>query len=139
MAILLGLAAAPARALEAPVLDSDSEVATAGYYQLSWHSDTTLPEYELQESAKADFSSPVVLYRGPDTATVITGRADGDYHYRLRARTEAATSPWSATVEVSVRHHSLGRALLFFSIGALVFVTTVFTILIGNRRNATRE
>lgn len=129
--LLLAWLAAPV--LAAPSLESDTRLATAGYYQLQW-SDPAGGEYELQEAREADFAAPLTLYRGPDRATTLTGRSDGLYHYRLRSLRPDGPGPWSEALRVEVRHHPLSRALLFFAMGALVFFATLAAILAGNRR-----
>lgn len=123
----------PAMAQAAPALESDTGLATAGFYQLRWSGGDD-GEYELQESRRADFSTSVTLYQGGDRATTLTGRPDGDYHYRLRSLGRNGPGPWSDPVRVEVRHHPLSRALLFFAMGALVFLATLGAILVGNRR-----
>jgi hypothetical protein len=127
------LLASPGVALAAPSLETDTPLATAGYYQLQWDG-ADASDHELQESLHADFSDPVTLYRGADRATMLTGRPDGEYHYRLRALHQDGPGPWSQTLRVEVRHHPLSRALLFFAMGALVFLATLAAILAGNRR-----
>jgi hypothetical protein len=127
------LLASPGASLAAPTLETDTQLATAGYYQLQWDG-TGATDHELQESPQADFSDPVTLYQGSDRATMLTGRPDGEYHYRLRALHEDGPGPWSKTLRVEVRHHPLSRALLFFAMGALVFLATLAAILVGNRR-----
>lgn len=119
--------------LASPALETDSETATAGFYRLSWqHPDPArAPVFELQESPSPDFAAAPVVYRGPDRATAYSGRADGDYHYRVRAIAGGTASAWSPAVTVRVRHHSLLRAGLFFALGALVFFATLALILRG--------
>lgn len=119
--------------LAPPSLRSDSDTATAGYYRLSWDYPDPVSEalFELQESRSSDFAAARVVYRGPDRATAHSGRADGDYHFRVRMLTDAAVSAWSPPVTVQVRHHSLLRAGLFFALGALVFLATLALILRG--------
>lgn len=116
--------------LEAPTLKSDSEVATAGFYQLQW-SAATVADFELQEATDAGFADARTLYRGPDLATVLSGQPDGDYYYRIRAVDNGDGSPWSGTVHVEVQHHSLARALRFLAVGAIVFVALLILILRG--------
>lgn len=138
LALSLLIASGPALAGEAlplapPALSADSAVATAGYYRLSWaYPDAAdSPAFELQESPTADFAAAEIVYHGPDRATTHSGRADGDYHFRVRALADGSASGWSAPVTVQVRHHSLLRAGLFFALGALVFVATLGLILRG--------
>lgn len=135
--ILLGLlyaAATPAFA-SPPVLNSTTDIATAGYYQLSWKPDTALSateEYELQVSNDATFGSPRIQYRGPDRATVVSGQGDGERHYRVRTvRASGEAGIWSEPVSVTVDHHPLYRALWFFLAGAIVFIATLAVVVRG--------
>jgi hypothetical protein len=119
-------------------------VATAGYYRLAWQppaeADEQALQYELQESPDGGFEQPVVLYRGPDLATVLSGRDDGLRHYRVRAlRDGEPVSPWSETLVVETRHHSPGRALAFFSVGAVIFVSTLVLVIHGGRQHAHKD
>lgn len=117
------------------VLSSDTEVASAGYYRLQWHWSAAggAPggPFQLQESATPDFSDAVSLYRGPDLASVISGRRDGVRYYRVGS--QHSETRWSNVVKVETRHHPLSRALLFFAAGALVFALTLAMILRGSR------
>jgi hypothetical protein len=120
-------------------LSSDSAVASAGFYRLEWHWQDTPPgaggDFELQESTRADFGDATPLYRGPDLATVISGRGDGTRYYRVRAtRDNNRHTLWSNAVEVATAHHPLSRAVAFFAAGALVFVLTLTLIVHGNRQ-----
>ena len=123
--------------LEPPVLTSDSEVATAGYYQLKWESDNAAVELpagfpvELEESTDVTFGDAKLLYAGSDPATVISGRSDGTWFYRARLRDGEVASPWSDSVTVTVAHHPLSRALSFFALGIVVFLATVWLIVRG--------
>jgi len=55
----------------APSISSDSDVAMAGFYHLSW--DAAFARIELQEATAPDFRSPTTLYIGTDSATTISG------------------------------------------------------------------
>jgi hypothetical protein len=132
--IVATLIGSTASAFEAPALESDTAVATAGFYRLQWEPAAVGGGYELQESTRTDFSDARMLYVGPDLATVLSGKPDGDYYYRIRGLAADARSPWSTPVHVQVRAHPLGRALTFFALGALVFVATVALILRGEMR-----
>ena len=122
-----------ALANEAPRLASDSAVSTAGFFQLTW-SGPEAAEYELVEAGSADFAPATVRYRGPDLATVVSGKPDGDYHYRIRAWVDGTPSAWSEDVQVSVQHHPLARALTVLALGALVFAAILVVILRGEAR-----
>ncbi len=122
----------------APDLQSDSELVTAGYYRLSWQSDTEETQmkgdYILEQATDREFELATTLYRGPDTATLISGRPNGTYYYRIR-NIENADSPmqWSNVVTVEVAHHSLSRAFMFFILGAVVFVATLVIVVRGSQ------
>jgi len=117
------------------VLSSDTDTASAGFYRLEWNWTPAAAEaggeFELQESTRPDFSDAASLYRGPDLATVISGRRDGRRYYRVRSQHHAA---WSNTVQVTTAHHPLARALAFFAAGALVFALTLTMILHGSKQ-----
>lgn len=118
-------------------LESDSEIATAGYFRLQWEvSDTPT---RLVESLNPSFEKRNLIYEGPDTARLISGKSNGQYFYRLeRAGTDdMAGIPAvvvSNTLQVTVKHHSLVRAFTFFAIGAAVFAATLVLVLLGGRR-----
>lgn len=92
----------------------------------------------IQQDTTTGFSSPTSLYQGNDGAAVITGLSDGRYFFRGRLqRPDGRLSAWSRPVEVTVKHHSLSRALAFFLLGTVVFASTVLLIVIGARRAET--
>jgi hypothetical protein len=114
-------------------LEADSDVATAGFFQLTWTSDGPV---QLQESRQPDFSAARVIYAGADAARVISGKPDGDWYYRVRPAGTQVTAPWSEPIRITVAHHSLGRALTFFAVGAIVFAATLGLIIHGSRQHA---
>lgn len=105
-----------------PELEVDSELATAGFYQLRWYSDEPV---QLEEADDPGFSSAQVIYSGSDAARVMSGKPDGVFYYRVR---DTADGVQSNVVKVTVRHHSLERALAFFTLGAVVFLSTLLLI-----------
>lgn len=111
-------------------LSTDTPVATAGYYQLSWLG--KVESFQLQESTAPDFNSFKILYEGKDLARVISGKSDGDYYYRLLSN-EGNTSQVSNTVKVTVSHHPLENAVMFFVAGAIVFLAILYLIFKGRR------
>lgn len=135
MLAVIAAASLPAHAVvnaQAPTLQSDIELATAGFFSLSWRG-APGADYVLQESTTRSFAEHAVIYQGPDTARVMSGIEDGKYYYRARAR--GTRSGWSAPVTVTVRHHPLPRAFTFFGAGLIIFVATV-TLIIGGARRA---
>ena len=116
-----------------PQLMSDSEQATAGYFQLSWEGDEG-SDYLLQEANDPNFSQFTTLYEGPDTARLVSGRSDGTYYYRIRYRDQAEdANAWSNVTTVEVAHHPLSRAFMFFTLGAIVFIATLTVVVMGNK------
>lgn len=115
-------------------LSSDSEIATAGFYQLRWQSDGHDSDWQLQESQQASLQDYRIIYRGPDLARVISGKHDGDYFYRV-VYADAPGKEASNIVKVTVAHHPLKNAFLFFAVGAAVFLAILVSIIMGNRRH----
>lgn len=118
---------APAGA-EPVEIRADTQVATAGYYQLTWNADGAVI---VQEAGSPEFLSPRVVYRGADNARVMSGKSDGDWYYR--ARSAGSESDFGNAVKVTVQHHPVGRAFAFFSLGAVVFLVTLGVIIKGAR------
>ena len=127
ISILIALISLPVAA--APSLVSDASLSKAGYFQLHWTNNKT-GNFILEEASTPDFSNAITLYQGPDTATLISGRKNGNYFYRVRGT--SGDDSWSKAVEVKVAHHPLSRALLFFSLGAIVFLATLTMVIRGN-------
>lgn len=114
-----------------PTLSTDTQVATAGFFTLSWQG-ASGARFELQESVSRGFRKAVTIYRGPDTARVMSGQEEGKYFYRVRDTSQAGV--WSNPVAVDINHHPLPRAFGFFAAGLLVFAATASVILIGAAR-----
>ena len=110
-------------------LEADTAVASAGYFQLRWSATAAV---ELEEATTPDFRAPRLVYSGSDRARVISGKPDGDWYYR--ARPVSSDSSFSNIVKVEVRHHPIERAILFFVVGAVVFLATALLIVNGARK-----
>jgi len=121
--LALGSAPGPAagRAGEAPgpALTVIDDGRTAGYLTLGWR-EAAGDRFEVQQRAAGAWRS---IYRGPDRATTLTGLDDGDYAFRVRPL--APEGAWGPSLEVTVAHHSLHRALAFFGTGAAMFAVLV--------------
>lgn len=113
-------------------LHSDTDTATAGYFQLNWQSNIPTDGFALYESMYEDFSHASLVYRGSDLGTVISGKPDAVYYYRVTRQQPPVIT--SNTIHVTVRHHSLRTAFYFFTIGAIVFIATLLLILYGHRQ-----
>jgi hypothetical protein len=95
--------------------------------------------FELQRSRDSLFSNARTLYKGSDLASFVSGLPNGDYYFRVRTILDKpGSAAWSKTLLLRVRHQSLVLAFTLFGLGAVVFVSTVLLIIIGNR-NAKRE
>lgn len=130
--LVSGIAAGPL-AFANPLLslESDTSVASAGYYQLRWEvGDEAI---RLVEATNPQFSDSRIVYAGPDTARLMSGKPDGHYYYRLETDAPGDAGIVSDTLIVTVEHHPLGRAFAFFGIGATVFAATLGLIIIGGR------
>jgi hypothetical protein len=117
-----------------PHLSSNSDIATAGFFRLSWETDAA--QVELQEANNDTFSQAHTYYKGADRAAVVSGKANGTWYYRIRAIDEGQAGPWSSALLVTVAHHSLSRALLFFAVGLLVFVAIAVVVIRGAGESA---
>jgi hypothetical protein len=104
----------------------------AGYFTLSWD---RLPGEHFDLEMKANGGDWKSIYRGPDTSSAMSGLSNGDYRFRVRADRD----PWRGPLEVTVRHHPLGRAIGFLVVGAIVFAALVLVLARGvvapNRRD----
>ena len=135
LAVLTGMT--PHICTATPILESDTKLSSAGYFRLSWKNssdkDTENTQYELQEASDPAFTHATILYSGPDTASLISGRRNGIYYYRVGSVDEQAEPVWSNSQIVEVSHHPLSRAFMFFALGALVFIATLTMVIVGNK------
>jgi hypothetical protein len=123
--ILVSAVGAPANP---PRLQVDTEVSSTGHYRLFWEPGEVGTAVELQESLSPGFDEARTVYRGPQSATVLSGRRDNTYHYRLRRD----AGPWTDTVTVTVQHHDLTDALIYMAVGLVVFLATATLIVCGH-------
>lgn len=107
--------------------------ADSGYTKLIWaleKKNNEKNEYILEVSKNKDFTGSKIIYKGPNEAEYITGLNEGIYYYRVKSN----HSDWSKTLTLTVKYKSLKLAWALFSIGAVVFISIVLFILIGNRK-----
>lgn len=123
-----------------PVLKASTSDSRDGVVQLSWALSDDL-QIELQQT-DAD-GSYQTIYRGSDSASVITGLSDGRYEFRARFYQPDiqphSKGEWSSPLSVTVTHHPLSRAWGFFSLGAVVFLATAILVFHGGRSNTPGE
>ena len=131
--LLVCLLLTPWSAQATLTLASDTDTATAGYFQLRWQTDTPVEQFILQEAVDSDFSSKRSVYQGSDRARVMSGKSDNTYYYRVQ--NSSSPDQLSNIVQVTVTHHPLSTAFSFFTIGAIVFIAILITIQRGNRQD----
>jgi hypothetical protein len=108
-------------------LEPADSVSNEGYYQLTWDAEEPI---RLVESMSSDFAAAITLYSGSDSGHVISGKPDGTWYYRLESA-DGSTVLSDISV-ITVAHHPLRRAFLFFAIGAIVFFATLGLIFLSN-------
>jgi hypothetical protein len=113
-------------------LESDTDVSTAGFFQLTWNAPAQDKELELRESRHPDLSDYRSIYTGQDLARTMSGKPDGDYYYQIVSMKRDDPRE-SDIVKVKVAHHPLANAFMFFTLGAVVFLSILVSILLGNR------
>lgn len=115
-----------------PLLKTNTDLSTAGYFQLNWDSPESGTNYQLQQASDPSFSSYKPIYEGDNTASVLSGLSDGFYHFRVLDEQGVASN----IVTVRVQHHSLEKAIAFFSLGAVMFLI-LLTVLVASNRSET--
>lgn len=111
-----------------PVLKmTNQKLSKAGHAKLRWEVSRQGEAVEVQQASDEHFLTARTIYRGHDQATFISGLDDGTYYYRVRH----VGGAWSNSVLLTVKHHSLRIALVFFTLGAVVFALTVFIVVKG--------
>lgn len=111
--------------LENGILESDN-----GVLNLTWadgEDSEEHPTFELQQAPDETFSGAETRYRGGETSSYLTGFAEGDYFFRVRA----GEGPWTAPLRAEVRF--IDRRVLWALLltGFAVAAATVGVILKG--------
>lgn len=112
-----------------------------GVLNLAWEvSDEEKPEsFELQQSGDIQFpeAKTRLRYRGLDRGSVVSGLAEGIYHFRVRAvEAGGPGGGWSEPVSLEVEYMAKPKVVLLLAAGAVVFVATLAALLIGHFRSA---
>jgi hypothetical protein len=103
-----------------------------GSYRVSWKG-ADGADVQLVETGPL---GEQVIYLGPEDASTITGRPQGDYQYSVAVVGQPESS---AECTVKVRPYSLSLALGFFAVGLAVTVLTIGVILRGHRAHRRGE
>jgi hypothetical protein len=93
---------ATAGTLPVPTLEPIDNGDEDGGYVVSWSEVVTATAYVLEESPRAYFHTPVVVYQGPELTHTVAAQPIGRWHYRVRAVGDADQSPWSEMEDVVV-------------------------------------
>lgn len=125
-----------ARAAPEAVFRNDAELTTTeGHVTLKWRADGDSLVYQLQSARAADFQQPTSRYHGMQDAYFLSGLADGKYWFRVRAKKSEndAWGPWSDSVVLKCKHHSLIFAWILFASGGMLFLLIVLFVGINAR------
>jgi hypothetical protein len=90
------------RSLDAPALNPVNNPPGSNSYTVSWSSVPGAATYLLQESIYENFAGATTVYLGPNTSWQATGKADGNYFYRVMAQNAVVNSGWSGAQKVVV-------------------------------------
>ncbi|TNE62618.1 MAG: hypothetical protein EP335_11545 [Alphaproteobacteria bacterium] len=99
---------------------------SAGYATLAWP-DAAGETFLLEREADSGWTA---VYDGPDHATTLSGLHNGTYRFRLSADDGMPGD----VLEITVAHHPLSRAWMFFGIGAVMFAGLLGLLAAGTRR-----
>lgn len=111
--------------------DADGKrVSDDGTIDLVWRGESG--PYELQQARDGSFADARTRYEGEDAETVLTGLADGIYHFRVR---EVANGEWSEPLVLNVESMNRGTLFLLLGTGAFVAVSTIGSIVYGYSKN----
>lgn len=120
--------AAPFTALRAQeAIEITSDGRTAGYLTLNWANSGASKPYKLQMDKGSGWQT---IYEGEDTATTLTGLANGNYSFRINSADPATIDDdlWQPPLSVEIAHHSLTKALAFFISGLVIFLTLLWLL-----------
>ncbi len=115
-------------------------VVSEGVINLAWEvsGDRQPALFELQESSAAAFSEAEtrLRYRGPDRGSVVSGMREGSHYFRVRAvEADGTVGGWSEPVHVEARYISREKVVWLLSLGGVVFVATLTTLIAGHLRS----
>ena len=129
-------AAQPVTVFTAPT--NSPYLATEGLVDLVWEAEPVDDsiQFQLQQSSDSEFSEVKTRYEGLDRGTYVSGLLEGDYYFRVRTlAVEGEPGPWSDPMHVQVRYVSHTLVFWLMSIGSIVFIATVLTVIKGHLRS----
>ncbi|HEY9559397.1 MAG TPA: hypothetical protein VIR29_01275 [Anseongella sp.] len=132
--LMLMVAPAVGAGQQIELSSSKSGLSRDGHVRLQWAvTDGSSGNVFLVQQAETEaFSTPRIIYHGPDQATFISGLENGNYYFRVRRE----NGDWSNVMALEVNHHSLYLTFILLSIGAVVFLLTAAMVIYGSRKSA---
>ncbi len=109
--------------------DEPTAVSDDGTIELEWAGSQGRGVFIVERASTPDFENNILVYEGPDTATFVSGLAEGEYYFRVREHGEQETS--SALV-VQVQFVSLKLVMWLLGAGLLCLVLLLFFLLRGH-------
>lgn len=120
-------------------LSASENESTSGYFTLRWEPKSESTQYTLVQSLDQQFlgsaRETIKWHIDSHHSFSISGLNSGIYYYRIAKFNQPDN--WSNTVQISVKHHSLGNAYFIFTLGAVLFFLLVAVILL-NFKNRSR-
>lgn len=106
-----------------------------GYLSLEWNRVPDATRYEVVDSRG------VVAYSGSQNQAFLSGLADGNYLYNVRAynASDIVIATSKVPAKVTVRHWPAALVAVLFSVGLIVVLAVVIVIVMGTRGEATRK
>lgn len=115
-----------------PTLKCPDGPSDTGAYRLSW-SGPESAMFRLVEDG-------TTLYEGPDLASTVTGRRQGERKYTVGVvDAQGQVAAWSSPCVVATAPPSLGAAFGLLGLGFVVFVATVVAVVRGHRAHRRGE
>jgi parallel beta-helix repeat protein len=90
------------KVLPLPVLHDPGVINSTGNYTITWNSSPRAIGYILEEDTDGSFSSPNLIYYGPNLSFEVTNKSDGEYYYHLKIYNDYTESEWSPAVDIYV-------------------------------------
>ncbi len=118
--------AGPAHAAAPQFASSEQLSSDTGHILLSWQSEERVT---LSMASQPDMADASRLYQGDAESYFLSGLHNGTYYLRLQGQGGAV----SKTVQLSVQHQSLERAIWLTLVGAFIALSILVTILRGAR------
>ena len=98
----------------APTLNPIDNADGDEYYTVTWLPAELADTYLLEEDDNASFSSPTIVYEGPNTSWSVPspGKPSGTFYYRVRGRNEWGLGYYSNVQSVTVKPFRVARTSL---------------------------